>query len=137
MTWHFQDLAGVARTPSKRVERRVTSIPFLQWDETHWSHKRVAAKRLLAARPAHWALWNCIHNGAYPGAPHEGNSSSGTYTGPLQMTYPWDGFYVHWYSVPIATVYHYAEIGFQQHGYSTYWLEHQWPNTAPPCIRYA
>lgn len=149
MTWHFQDIAGVVRTHSERAELRTTSLPFLRWERHLWVHRRVIARRLvsrhLRARAstasggvAHWGLWNCIHNGRYPGAPHEGNSSSGTYTGPLQMTAGWDGFPVsNWYYIPIPTVYRDAEIGFARSGYSTSWLEGQWPNTAPPCLGFA
>lgn len=142
MTWHYQALAGVARTRTDYAERRTTSVAFLGWMNHRWSHRQIAARRLARRRTTpvagHWSLWNCIHNGAYPGAPHEGNSSSGTYTGPLQMTAGWDGFPVsNWYYVPIATVYADAEAAFRQHGYSTGWLEGQWPNTAPPCLKYA
>lgn len=146
MTWHYQDIAGVVRTYSERAEKHTTSVPFLRWERHLWVHRRViarkmASRRLRARSPSgvgHWALWNCIHNGRYPGAPHEGNSSSGTYTGPLQMTSHWDGFPVsNWYYLPIGQVYADAEIAFRQHGYSTYWLEGQWPNTAPPCLGFA
>lgn len=111
----------------------------LRWIEQARSrlHNKSTSLRLSATGIAHYALWNCIHNGAYPGAPHEGNSSSGTYTGPLQMTYPWAGHYVHWYYVPITTVYEIAENEYRAHGYSTVWLEGQWPNTSPPCLKFA
>lgn len=88
----------------------------------------------------HWALWNCITNGAYTGAPHEGNGYNGSYTGPLGMTTPWAGHYPtgsDWVHTPIATVYSYAEQEYAAHHYSRAWLSGQWPNTSPPCFRYA
>lgn len=102
--------------------------------------RRIAAK--LAARAdavrvaSHYAGWDCIHNGAYPGAPHEGDSATGTYTGPLQMTYPWAGYYVHWHDVSIGAVYAIADRVAAARGYSYAWMSGQWPQTFPPCARY-
>jgi hypothetical protein len=97
------------------------------------AERRIAA----AALPAHYALWNCIHAGAYPGAPHEGWSASGRYTGPLQMTSTWMGHALPWASMSYVDVYRVAEQEYAHRGYSTAWLEHQWPETSPPCLRFA
>jgi hypothetical protein len=45
MTWRFQDQAGIARTPTRYVERRARSIPFLRWVDRLWSGRRIAARR--------------------------------------------------------------------------------------------
>jgi hypothetical protein len=75
----------------------------------------------------HWSLWECIHSG-------EGNDAAGTYSGPLQMTRPWEGLYHDWYHLPKSTVFAIAEQKYREHGYSQSWLFGQWPNTAPPCV---
>lgn len=99
---------------------------------------RVAeAKARLVPPIAHWSLWSCITNGAYPGAPHEGNGYNGSYTGPLGMTIPWAGHSPStgdWVTTPRAEVYAYAEQEYRENGYSTAWLRGQWPATSPPCL---
>lgn len=88
----------------------------------------------------HWKLWQCIHLGKRAGASYgwgEGNSSTGSHTGPLQMTYPWAGHYVRWYYVPLRRVYRIAELEYRKRGYSQVWLEGQWNGTSQPCLQYA
>lgn len=77
----------------------------------------------------HESLWECIHGG-------EGTDAYGTYTGYLQMTNPWEGHSGNWYAMGTG-VYALAEQEYAAHGYSISWLEGQWPNTSPPCLRYA
>lgn len=86
---------------------------------------------------AHEALWECITNGAYPGAAHEGNGYNGSFTGPLGMTTPWAGHFPtgsDWVHTPVSVVYGFAEQEFEANGGSISWLEGQWPNTSPPCL---
>ncbi len=98
-------------------------------------------KKLLTPPPPvipHWGLWSCITNGAYPGAPHEGNGYNGPYTGPLGMTTPWMGHMPpgsDWVHSPVSAVYAIAEQEYKNSGYSESWLFGQWPNTGPPCYR--
>jgi len=85
---------------------------------------------------AHWSLWSCITNGAYPGAPHEGNGYNGKYTGWLGMSTPWMGHYPpgsDWVHSAQLAVYAIAEQEFRKTGYSLTWLHGQWPQTSPPC----
>jgi hypothetical protein len=89
-----------------------------------------------AKRPAHYTGWMCIHNGAYPGAPHEGNSATGTYTGPLQMTNPWMGYSGNWYYMPVVSVFWIAEKVAARYHFAYWFMKGQWPNTYPPCARY-
>lgn len=123
-------------TPAFRLQRVV--------DDHRWLYRvmsvRVAeAQRRIAAaaRPAHYALWSCITNGAYPGAAHEGNGYNGSYSGPLGMTTPWAGHYPpgsDWVHSDVVAVYAIAEKEYANRGYSSAWLRGQWPNTSPPCI---
>src|SRR4029077_11447859 len=49
-TWHYQDLAGVRRTPSRHRERTTHSVAFLRWIDRVWSARRIAAKHRALAR---------------------------------------------------------------------------------------
>lgn len=97
-----------------------------------------AERRIVAAtRPAHYALWSCITNGAYPGAAHEGDGYNGSYSGPLGMTTPWLGHSPpgsDWVHSDRVAVYQLAEQEYADHGYSSAFLRGQWPNTSPPCL---
>lgn len=102
--------------------------------------ERIAeAKRRLAVSRAgsgHYAGWACITNGAYPGAPHEGNGYNGSYTGPLGMSTPWAGHSPpasDWVHTPVSAVYAIAEQEAARHGFSYSWMVSQWPSTYPPC----
>jgi len=100
------------------------------------AERRIAA----ASRPAHYKLWSCITNGAYPGAAHEGNGYNGPYSGPLGMTTPWAGHSPpgrDWVHSDVMAVYRLAEREYADRGYSSAWLRGQWPNTSPPCSRFA
>lgn len=122
------------------VERHTTSLAFLAWIDQLWLRRRKAAHRRYLAgrrRVVHMGLWLCIHGG-------EGNShpSSGhPYSGPLQMTSYWAGYPIYdWATVPVSVVYADAEAQLQIHlrrGDVYPWLAQQWPNTSPPCRRYA
>lgn len=46
MTWHYQVLAGVSRTPASHAELKTRSVPFLAWIKLKWQHRMVQARRL-------------------------------------------------------------------------------------------
>lgn len=112
-----------------------------RWEARELAQTR--ARLVAAAAPApagHWRLWACITDGAYAGAPHEGDGYNGPYSGPLGMTTPWAGHYPQpgrdWVSSARAYVYATAEQEYAAHGYSSAWVYGQWPNTGPPCAAY-
>lgn len=88
----------------------------------------------MSDRPAHYALWLCIHGGegAWPD-----DTGNGFYGG-LQMTLGWYGGPGHkaGWDPPIVQM-RAAEAGYRASGYSRSWLGGQWPNTSPPCLAYA
>lgn len=92
--------------------------------------RQLALARIL---PSHYDGWACITNGAYPGAPHEGNGVNGAYAGPLGMTSPWAGYSGDWVNMSPAAVYAIAEKVAAAHRFSSSWMQHQWPETFPPC----
>lgn len=97
-------------------------------------------ERALTPKPtiAHLALWECIHGGE--GAWYD-NTGNHYYNG-LQMTWGWGPLPD---SGPLADPNHYtpmqimavAEGAYREHGYSRAWLGGQWPQTSPPCLRFA
>jgi hypothetical protein len=73
----------------------------------------------------------CIHSreGAW-------NDEGAPYYGGLQMSYGWDGLVTDAALLSPEQQMAAAETGYRQSGYSTAWLEQQWPNTSPPCLAY-
>lgn len=132
-TWHWQDAAGLSRTPTVRAEKRTDSLAYLAWIDRLWSHRRIIARRYALAHPliGHRALWLCIHS--REGAWHDPNPP---YYGGLQMTYGWDGLVGNAALLSPAAQMRAAETGYKRSGYSVAWLEGQWPRTSPPCLGY-
>lgn len=115
-------------------QRLVHALGVLHRIDANLAAKAAAAR--AAAGPAHLAGWLCIHNGAYPGAAHEGTgwNPSHDYSGPLQMSSGWGGYPVYdWNTIPEMQVYADAEVVAAQNGFSYTWMSQQWPNTYPPC----
>lgn len=134
-TWRLQDSAGRSRTRSSHAERRTSSIQFLWWIDHLWLRRQRAASKLrprtTISRIGHYALWMCIHSreGAW-------NDEGAPYYGGLQMSYGWDGLVTDAALLSPEQQMAAAETGYRQSGYSTAWLEGQWPNTSPPCLAY-
>ncbi len=140
-TWHWQEAAGIHRSPTIRGVQRIHSVGYLRWVERRWNRRRVAAYK-LAHRPrshpsiggiAHMALWLCIHRGEGAWNANTGNG----YYGGLQMTYGWAGLVGNAALLSPRQQMAAAETGYRQSDYSRAWLEGQWPNTSPPCLGYA
>jgi hypothetical protein len=141
--FYSKGMSQTLRTHRNKINlAHVTYVCEHGWGKVKKEHCQAEKwlKRLLAP-PAtrvvsHQSLWSCITNGAYPGAPHEGNGYNGSYSGPLGMTTPWMGHYPpgsDWVHSDVATVYAIAEEEYRKTGYSSVWLHGQWPQTSPPC----
>jgi len=150
-TWHFQDLAGVAHTPTRYAERRSRSVPYLHWINHLWNHRqRVARHTALHPAIAHRDLWLCIHGTLNPYGHWEAHTWNNEDTGHNQH---WGGLQMHWdwgwnpythsgYGLP-GDAAHYsayqqmaaAERGYKANGYSQAWLLQQWYH--PECLKYA
>ncbi len=131
-TWRWQDIAGRHRTPTTHAETRTRSTAYLAWLARLWSHRRIRARHLATVHPAiaHLALWICIHNGEGAWDSSTGNG----YYGGLQMSYGWGGLVTDAAQLSPYEQMRAAETGYRTSGYSTRWLEGQWPNTSPPCL---
>jgi hypothetical protein len=108
-----------------------------------WTRRELRETRshFVSSSAGHYRGWLCIHLGPSFNStgPHEGNSSSGTYTGPLQMTNPWLGQSApggSWAAAPLSTVFAIAERVARRYGFSSSFMAGQWPNTYPPCAGY-
>lgn len=124
---HFQDVVDFSRRRIKWTTRELRET------------RKHLSPRLSSA--GHYRGWLCIHLGARFNStgPHEGNSSSGTYTGPLQMTNPWLGQSAprgNWASVSISIVFAVAERVAARYGFSSSFMAQQWPQTYPQCAGY-
>ncbi len=137
-TWHWQDTAGLHRTPTAYAERRTSSVAFLGWIDRLWSHRRIRAYRYAKSHPAiqHRALWLCIHSGE--GAWNDPNSGHNGHYGGLQMTSPWGRGAYYVYRADWLTPFEQmrkAELGYRASDYSHTWLLGQWYH--PECLAYA
>lgn len=79
VTWHWQGLMGVRRTPASRAAETDPSLSFKVWVRNLWKQRALRAQR-KAARPPHRAGWLCIHR--FEGAWADPNPP---YYGGLQM----------------------------------------------------
>lgn len=95
----------------------------------------LAQARLLAARPAHYDLWLCIHGGE--GSWHNQDTGHNSHYGGLQMTIGWDGRVGNAALLTPLAQMQAAEAGYAAHGYSKAWLQGQWGQTIGPCWKYA
>ncbi len=79
VTWRWQSVMGLRRTPATRAAVKDPSHGYKVWVRNLWKHRAKRARR-LAAHPPHMSAWLCIHR-------HEGswNDPSGPYYGGLQM----------------------------------------------------
>jgi len=125
----------VARAAS--LPPRWRAVVFRRWQVRHRASH--SASKTCAPPVGHLTGWSCITNGAYPGAPHEGNGVNGPYSGPLGMTTPWMGHYPtggSWTRMPVRAVYAIAERVAARYGFSYSFMRGQWPMTFPPCAHH-
>jgi hypothetical protein len=80
LTWHWQQVMGIGRSPTTYVERTAQSQAYLGWLIRYWRRRsQVVFRRAL--RPPHLTQWLCIHRGE---AGWDANTGNGYYGG-LQM----------------------------------------------------
>lgn len=96
--------------------------------------KQVAETRyekLYVPKPVlgHLSGWLCIHSREGAWTAQTGNG----YYGGLQMTYGWAGRVGNAALLSPAQQMSAAEAEAALHGWSYDWMQHQWPNTFPPC----
>jgi hypothetical protein len=80
MTWHWQNVMGVEKTPARHGALRASSSNYRHWVLRLW-RKRADGARRLAQRVPQKAQWLCIHRGEGRWNAHTSNG----YYGGLQM----------------------------------------------------
>jgi hypothetical protein len=129
LTWRWQRLMGVPRTPTAGRVGAEMSVPDVRKAVVLWQrHARTAQRR--AARPPHLRAFLCIHR-------YEGNWSDGgaPYYGGLQMDLGFQRTYASWLVRTKGTADHWtpleqiwtAEKALRSRGF---W---PWPNSARFC----
>jgi hypothetical protein len=80
VTWRWERLMRVPRTPATRAAERSSSVALRRWVLSYW-RKRAATVRRKAQNPPRLRAWRCIqrHEGAW-----NANTGNGYYGG-LQM----------------------------------------------------
>jgi hypothetical protein len=129
LTWHWQRVMGVPRTPTAGRVLAEMSIPDVQKAVQLWRARAVAAQR-RASRPPHLRAFLCIHR--YEGSWTDGG---GPYYGGLQMNLGFQETYAGWLLRTKGTADHWtpleqiwtAEKAARSRGF---W---PWPNTARFC----
>jgi hypothetical protein len=130
VTWRWQAVMGVRRTPTSRAAETDPSLRFKLWVRNLW-HRRAIRARQLAAHPPHRAGWLCIHR--YEGAWNDPNPP---YYGGLQMDLRFQRTYGrtllrrkgtanHW--TPLEQMWAAERAHRSGRGY------YPWPNTARYC----
>jgi hypothetical protein len=130
VTWRWQSLMGVRRTPNAGATIKDPSIKFKVWVRDLWRHRANRASR-KAARPPHRAGWLCIHR--FEGAWTDPNPP---YYGGLQMDLSFQRIYGrqllhrkgtadHW--TPLEQMWVAERAHRKGRGY------YPWPNTARYC----
>ena len=107
------------------------SCAAVKWLTREYSQTK-AAMRPRVAVSSHLQGWICIHSreGAW-------NAQTGNgYYGGLQMTYGWAGRVVNAALLSPSQQIAAADAEAREHSYDYYWMQHQWPNTFPPCAGY-
>jgi Transglycosylase-like domain len=90
-TWHWQQLMGVRKTPTRRTASASTDLAYRIWVRNVW-HRRATQVRKRALHPPHKRQWQCIHR-------YEGDWRSNTgngYYGGLQMDIAFQRHYGSW-----------------------------------------
>jgi hypothetical protein len=130
VTWRWQSVMGVPRTPATHAAVKDPSHRYKVWVKNLWKHRARRAYR-RAVHPPHMAGWLCIHS--HEGAWHD---PSGPYYGGLQMDLGFQHTYAprllsrkrtadHWTPLEqmwVAERAHRSGLGY-----------YPWPNTARYC----
>ena len=80
VTWHWERVIGVPRTPTANTASRSPDLAYRRWVMRLWQQRASRILRLASA-PPHRSSWSCIHR--YEGGWHT-NTGNGYYGG-LQM----------------------------------------------------
>lgn len=80
MTWHWQSVMGVTKTPAHRGALKTSKAKYRRWVLRLWQKRATQAQQKVRRVP-HKAQWLCIHRGEGGWNAHSSNG----YYGGLQM----------------------------------------------------
>jgi len=110
---------------------RLYSAAELRWTTRNLRVTLAAIRAASAPAVNHLAGWLCIHS-------REGSwtDEGAPYYGGLQMSYGWMGVVTDAARLSPSQQIALADSVASKHGYRYDWMQHQWPNTFPPCAGY-
>ena len=131
MTWHWQSVMGVTKTPAHRGALKMSNAKYRRWILKLW-HKRATDARQKALRVPHKAQWLCIHRGEGGWKAHTGNG----YYGGLQMDLSFQrvfGGYLLRVKGKANNWSPYEQMWVAERSFKSGRGFHPWPNTARAC----
>jgi hypothetical protein len=131
MTWHWQSVMGVTKTPARRGALKTPKVKYRRWVLNLWQ-TRAAHTRLKARRVPHRAQWLCIHRGEGAWNAHTGNG----YYGGLQMDLSFQRSYGGYLLRTKGTADNWSpheQMWVAERAYRSGRGFYPWPNTARAC----
>ncbi len=131
MTWHWQKVMGVTRTPARHGILRVSNPKYRHWVLDLWQ-KRATRARLRARKVPHRSQWLCIHRGEGAWNAHTGNG----YYGGLQMDLSFQRSYGRYLLRVKGTAENWSpneQMWVAERAYKSGRGFYPWPNTARAC----
>jgi hypothetical protein len=130
-TWHWQNVMGVARTPTSHRALTVSSTKYRRWVMKLWRKRAVRVQRLASSVP-HRSQWLCIHRGEGSWTANTGNG----YYGGLQMDISFQRSYGGYLLRRKGTANHWSpaeQMWVAERAYKSGRGFYPWPNTARAC----
>jgi Transglycosylase-like domain len=131
MTWHWQNVMGVAMTPVRHRVLNASGAKYGRWVLSLW-HQRAARARHLTRRIPHKSQWLCIHHGEGAWNAHSGNG----YYGGLQMDISFQRSYGGYLLRAKGTADHWSpneQMWVAEQALKSGRGFYPWPNTARAC----
>ena len=130
VTWRWQDVMSVRRTPAGRGAETDPSRTYRLWVRSLW-HRRAARALRRASHPPHHSAWLCIHR-------HEGrwNDPNPPFYGGLQMDLGFQRTYGRRLLQRKGTADHWTpleQIWVAERAHRSGRGFYPWPNTARAC----
>lgn len=131
MTWHWQSVMGVSKTPAHRGALKTSKAKYRRWVLNLWQQRAVQTW-VKARRVPHKAQWLCIHLGEGAWNAHTGNG----YYGGLQMDISFQRSYGGYLLRSKGTADRwspYEQMWVAERAYRSGRGFYPWPNTARAC----
>jgi len=131
MTWHWQSVMGVAKTPARHGALKTSNAKYSRWVLKLWQKRATRVRRLAVSVP-HRSQWLCIHRGEADWNAHTGNG----YFGGLQMDLSFQRSYGRYLLRAKGTANHWSpneQMWVAERAFKSGRGFYPWPNTARAC----